>query len=924
MKKLRDCALVVLTICTLLGAGTFAAAEEFRYWTSSNGRRSDVRLKVLSQTEEAVRFQREDSGAVIELPLVRLSDADREYLRSLAAPAAEVAAFAADEAGHAARIAPFLRTHCLRCHGPQEQKAGFRIDEDLPNNFLSRSAVEKWSEVLNMLNTAEMPPEGEPRPPQAEAEAVAEWIETERLRAERSSGGHRPVLRRLNREEYNNTIRDLIGIDLELVEDFPEDPPVAGFDNNGSALTISPFHLELYLKTARKILDRVIVEEAGGPGTIKWHIEFEDGMPGSPRRRLRLDDELNRSIHLECGERPPTNGMVQLHWWAETARVQYFTPPHDGEYIIRVRAAGTIPSEEVVRRAGPEFEIRRQEERESRLASEEERRRSRENFERFSLPTIQQHFEESRSYRYGPPRLRLLGYLGSRRPVLDEFDVTAPLAEPRIYESRVLLTAEKSSLMFSNDYRIPGHWFLGMNYQKDDFPAPDLYLDWVEIEGPVYDAWPPSSHTRIFFDSPHKGRDETAYAREVLARFMARAFRRPLAEGEVDPFLALFREVRSAKPSFEEAMKIPLSAVLTSPHFLYLVEEETPGPLTQFELAARLSYFLWSSLPDEELLALAEQGGLNDPRALTAQVDRMLADPRGASFIRNFAGQWLGLRKLGVNPPDRELYPRYDDHLENSMRRESEEFFAHILKEDRSVLEFLQSDYVVINERLARFYDIPGVKGDHFRPVPVPAGTPRGGLVTQASILSITSNGTRTSPVWRGAWLLENLLGDPPPPPPPNAGDIPAVVAGREKVTVRERLELHREQPQCARCHNKIDPLGFALENFAASGEWREREAKAYMFPATNTNDPPIDAAARLPDGAEFTGVDGLRAALLERREQFLRCLAQKLYTYALGRELRHQDEPLLESAVATLEANDFKLRALLHEIVTSTAFREK
>ncbi len=829
--------------------------------------------------------------------------------------------FEPDDETFAGVIAPFLTTNCLRCHGPQKQEGAFRVDEQLPNDFLSRSLVERWSEVLNMLNAGQMPPEGEPQPAAEKIAQVSEWIELQRLRGEKARNDRAVVLRRMNREEYNNTIRDLVGVKLDLVEDFPEDPPAGGFDNNGRALTISPFHLELYLKSAQKILDRAIVDEAAGPGTIHWHFEIEDGMPGSDRRRVRLDDGLNRSIHLECGSRPPRDGMILLHWWGEAARIQYFTLPRAGEYVIRVKAAGVTPPEEAARKAGVEFQIRRQEERESKLATDEERRKSREGFETWTLPSVQRHFAESRSYRYGPPRLRLLGYLGSQRPVLDTFDVTSPLSEPQEYETRTLLTAEKSSLMLSNDYRIPGHWNLSSNYQHDDFPVPDLYIDWVEIEGPVYDTWPPSSHTRILIDSPNRGGDEEAYARDVLASFMRRAFRRPVAEGELEPMVELFRRVRPEKSSFAEAIKTPLTAVLVSPHFLYLVEEGDSRTLNDYQLATRLSYFLWSSMPDKELFGLAESGSLHDPQVLRAQVDRMLADEKNTALVKNFAGQWLGLRQVGSNPPDREIYPRYDDHLELSMCGESEALFAHILHNDRSALEFLSCDYVMINERLARFYDIPGVKGDHFREVPVPEGITRGGLVTQASVLSITSNGTRTSPVLRGVWILENLLGDPPPPPPPNAGDIPPAAAGQDKVTLRQRLQLHRDEPQCARCHNKIDPLGFALENFAASGEWRERDAKAYMFPATSPNDPPIDATAQLPDGTQFTGVDGLRQELLKRQEQFLRCLAGKMYSYALGRELGYADDPALDDAVAAMQDDNCTLRSLLHHVVTSQLF---
>jgi len=922
---------LVGTVVLLSGARR-VLADDARYWTTTDGRRSDVRLSVVLVAGDRVKLRREDNGRIIELPLARLGPADRKYLREHP-PTSEQPSpvdFQADAEGFARVVSPFLTRHCQRCHGSQKQEGDFRVDQHLPNDFRSRTAVEKWSEVLNMLNSGAMPPEGEPRPNPAEVAKVAEWIEHERARADRAGHDQRVVLRRMNRQEYNNTIRDLIGIELELVEDFPEDPPAGGFDNNGGALSISPLHLELYLKSAQKILDQAIVDEAQGPGTIRWHFEMEDGMPDSDRRRVRLDDDLNRSVHINSGSRPPRDGMMVMRWRGEECWVQYFRVPRPGQYLVRVRAAGATPAEAFVREEGPKVDLRRHHESWQKNNYDAAKKQElQEGYDKWSGPWVKEHYVTDRTYRYGPPRMRIVGFLGSRRPVLDAYDVTAPVSQPEVYSTKVLLTPEKSSLQFSNAYHIPFAPHFNPHYviQRDDFPRPELFLDWVEIEGPIYDAWPPTSHRRILIDSPHKGRDETAYAREVLASFMRRAYRRPLRAGEVEPKVALFRQVRPEKPSFEEAIKVPLLTVLASPHFLYLVEtgtesravstEGTPPtspPLNDYELASRLSYFLWSSMPDEELFELAKAGKLSDSATLRAQVDRMLADPKSEALVKNFTGQWLELRKIGFNPP--EAY-RYDEHLETSMRAETEAFFTHILRNDRSVLEFLSSDYVMINERLARFYDIPGVNGDHFRQVKLPPDKHRGGLVAQASILSITSNGTRTSPVWRGVWILNNLLGDPPPPPPPNAGDIPPVDKDSEKMTLRQRLQLHRQQAQCARCHNKIDPLGFALENFDHAGQWRERDGSSRSSPA-------IDARAQLPGGTEFDGVDGLRQQLLNRQDQFLKCLAGKLYTYALGRELSYADDSVVDEAVAHMKSHDLTLRSLLHHIATSQVFRRK
>ena len=342
--------------------------------------------------------------------------------------------------------------------------------------------------------------------------------------------------------------------------------------------------------------------------------------------------------------------------------------------------------------------------------------------------------------------------------------------------------------------------------------------------------------------------------------------------------------------------------------------------LNSYELASRLSYFLWSTMPDDTLFDLAESGRLTESDVIAQQVDRMLKDDRATAFVDNFAGQWLSLREVGSNPPASDLYPRYDRHLEVSIVDESKAFFAEILNSDLDLMNFVKSDFVVINERLARYYGISGVKGDHFRRVAVPSGVHRGGIVTQASILSVTSNGTRTSPVKRGTWVMKNLLGIDPGLPVANAGDIAPKVPGLDKATVRQRLEIHRSLPQCARCHNKIDPLGFALENFNAAGDWRDQEGFGYKG-RIGKNDPAIDASAKMIDGTEFVGVEGLQNALLQKEGLFLNCLAGKLFTYALGRELGVADQLHVNDAVDHLSSNDRTMKTLIKYVATSEPF---
>jgi len=895
-----------------------------------------------------------------------------------------------DAAGYQQKAAPFLKKHCAACHGAEEQEGDFRVDEHLPNDFVTRSSVEKWTEVLHMLQSGQMPPEDRPRPDQESLQQVIDWITAQRVHGEQHRSDRSLMLRRMNRAEYNNTIHDLLSLDIEPAADFPADPAAGGFDNVGSALTISPLHLEMYVAAAQRIIDRAIVTEAQPPTPIRWRFQPEEGNQGLDRYRVNIDGQR---ILVNAGNNQIREGMTVLRFsgWDRNCGFRAFKVPHSGEYVIRIRAAGITPAEEAARKAGPAYHLHRQQEQESRLATAEERRRRRSSFDRYVWPSVQEHFANDRCYRYGPPRLKIGGTLGGRIRVIKEFDVEAPVDKPEVYEATAWFDPTPAGVSISNVYQVPRHqhnfWF----QTHDEFPRPELLIDWIELEGPIHPQWPPASHTAIFIDSPHRGKDEVAYARDVLAHFMRKAYRRPLLDEEVASKVALFKRVRPSKPSFEEAIKTPLIAVLASPHFLYMVEEQSESPvatapplrkfrdktgrtmearilrvrddqvlieradgakfttaidlfaapdqefirkfqpvvasprrkLNDHALAVRLSYFLWSTMPDKQLFELADAGRLSQPQELRQQVQRMLTDPKAQALVENFAGQWLGLREIGANPPSREIYPRYDDHLEVSLRGESEAFFQHILQNDLPVKNFLQSDFVTVNERLARHYDLRGVSGDAFRPVQVPADSHRGGLLTQASILSITSNGTRTSPVNRGVWVLENLLGDPPPPPPPNAGDIPPGVPGIDKVTVRERLKLHREQTQCARCHNQIDPLGFALENFNAAGEWREQETQGNRT-EPRQDDPPIDASAQLPDGQTFVGVEGLQQQLLQREEQFRVCLAEKMIAYALGRELGYADQPAINQAAAAMQKQGSTVRELIQHIVGSEAFQAK
>ena len=811
----------------------------------------------------------------------------------------------------------FFAKYCVQCHGPNVQRANLRLDT-LAANFADPAIASKWAEVVRALNARQMPPPSSDQPALPEMVKISDSISTELANAEIAKRPNHVILRRLNRSEYNNTIRDLAGVDFKPADSFPEDPPAAGFDNIGRALTLSPLHMELYYSAARQVLDRALTD-GPKPPEIKWHFEPEENHTTMDAYRVKRD---GNNIILNNGDNPTVNGFTMIHHdsWNKGVDFRDFRLATEGEYIVRFRAYGEVPNRsEVVKSARTILEKRR----EDQLKENPKGKRWFDDAFEHDL----KHFETNRMYDYGPPRVKMTYNLGGTPRVIAEMDVDATAQAPKEYEVKAHFTTQDAGIELHYAYDIPhdleNFWMQG----QDSFARPKLFIDWIELEGPINPIWPPTSQRMILIDSPNKGKNERAYARDVIAHFMSRAYRRPAKADEITAKLALFDRLRSEKPSFIEAIKVPLAAILTSPHFLYMVEPEVtetkPRKLTAYELANRLSYFVWSSMPDQRLFDLAASGSLNRPEVLHSELDRMLASPKSDAFVKNFTGQWLGLRKVGTNPPVQSLYPQYDRHLEVSMVKETESFFREILQHDLDARNLIKSDFVTINERLARFYGISGVKGDQIRRVPVPASVNRGGIMTQASILSITSNGTRTSPVTRGVWVLRTLLNSDPGLPIANVGEIASKVPGIDKATVRQRLQIHRESPACARCHDKIDPLGFALENYNAAGEWRDREGHGYNG-RIEENDPIIDASSKMPDGTAIVGVRGLQSQLLKKEDQFLGAIATQMTTYALGRELGFADQPSVKAIVQKMKREKYTLRSLMTGIVASPAFQSK
>jgi len=729
-------------------------------------------------------------------------------------------------------VKPLLARYCYPCHG--EKKKGdldLRIYTDEKSVAKDQAVFEK---VLKNLQAHEMPPESKPQPALAERELITRWVTDLFFPCDcNHPDPGRVTIRRLNRVEYNNTIRDLVGVNFKPADDFPEDDTGYGFDNIGDALSLSPVLLEKYLTAAEKVFSTAIVTGPRTNGVVqRFEAEkLESTAPGGPFGGYAL--ELSREGEV----------FVQAQF------------PANDEYVLRARAFG--------QQAGPD-----------------------------------------------PARMefRIDG------KAVKVFDVTAVEAAPAIYETRLKLTAGKKR--FAAAYI--------NNYVKPDDPDPNnrdrnLIIDYIEIAGSITPPPPPlpESHQRIFVCAPgHTNKMECA--RLVIGSFARRAYRRPVSDEEISRLLKLFKSVDADSGSFENSIKLTLQAVLASPHFLFRGElQPEPGnpksihPIDDFALASRLSYFLWSSMPDEELFRHAERGTLR--RNLESQVKRMLRDPKAGALVANFAGQWLQLRNLDLVMPDAKQFPAFDDDLRTAMRKETEMFVENILHEDRSVLEFIDANYAFANERLAGLYGVAGVKGDAFQRVSL-KGTRRGGLLTQASILTITSNPTRTSPVKRGKWVLENILGTPPPPPPPNVPELKddkqAVLSG----TLRQRMEQHRDNPNCASCHARMDPIGFGFENYDGIGMWREKDG-----------DFAIDASGKLVSGESFNGAAEFKRILLkQKRDEFVHCLTEKMLTYALGRGLEYYDKCAVDQITQSLGKSRYKLSSLVMEVIKSIPFQSR
>jgi mono/diheme cytochrome c family protein len=800
-------------------------------------------------------------------------------------------------------VKPFLAAHCNRCHGAEKQEGKLRLDT-LPLNFTASDSARHWIETMDRLNAGEMPPEGEPKPEVHQARAVAVWLAAELRHAARQSLTHggRVVLRRMNRVEYANTIRDLFDMPAlpgeSPLEILPPDGTAEGFDKVGAALMLDPSLLEKYFEVASQVAARAIVDGPPEFATHKKRFEFED------TAKNRAIDYLCASANFECREHDALLYDGGARSFGEFLYPKLRTMiPTKGLYAVRLRAAATPGNK--------------------------------------------------------PEAVRIRVVRGDE--VLLETDVTAPPESPQMFEVTTMLDQPgggelQVSMLNGTKMFLYNHAYGQMdkaieeagkkNEQQellrirgrmsaeglisgskpnpdalDKAKLPQLYLDWIELEGPLYEQWPPKSHKTLFFKSDATPRD-LAYAREMFEQFMPRAWRRPIKAEEVEPVVALVKQELDAGLKYEEAIRAGVIAVLTSPKFLYLVEpaDDKPRDLNDYELASRLSYFLWSSMPDRTLFELAAKGGLNSPGVLEAQVDRMLADKKSQALVDGFAAQWLRTGEYRNFTPDPRLYQNYDAKLGAAMVQETLDFFKEVLHRDLSVVNFLDSDWTIANDRLAKFYGLDGVKGEQFRRVSLPRELHRGGLLGQAGVMLRGSDGTRTKPVTRGVYVREVLFNDPPDPPPPNVGEIEPNIQGKN-LTVRERLLQHQQIESCASCHRTIDPYGLALENFDAVGAWRTQQ-NGEEFRGRNV--PKIDSSGKLPNGREFADVDQFKALLLEQKDRFARGLAEKLATYALGRPIEASDRQTIDALTTRMTADGYTLRSLMKGIVVSDAFLKK
>jgi hypothetical protein len=735
-----------------------------------------------------------------------------------------------------------------------------------------------WERVVAKLKTGQMPPPGVPRPPEPDVLAVTRWLDAEFARQDRAvkPEAGRVTARRLNRAEYSNTLRDLLGIDIQPAANFPADESAFGFDNNADALNLSPVLLEKYLHEAEiAVRTALFAPERIQPSVVHYsfpvRINLTRGQNSMPKDPFHYDQ----------------TGLSLVYAGHTMHRF-----PVDGEYSFRLVLNGHRPNQSEP--AHPALFI------DGKMIREFE----------VDATDLEGQIVEARAKVTAGEHLISASYLRVFHGLPPDYKGPEPSKRPPV----PLLSNNGRGALSPEDIETLRKF--GTKIKTDAIEKRlDNRFESIDIGGPFTQPAAASAESlrRVYVC----GQRTAGCARAIVTDFITRAFRRPATPKEADSFLTFWALAQKNGDGFEEGIATALEAVLVSPRFLYRTERDRPAtagqnwaPVSDYELASRLSYFLWSSMPDSELLRLAGQKELSQPGNLAPQVRRMLKDARSDALVENFAGQWLQFRNIDVVRPDVERFPDFDESLRRSMRRETQFFVANMVRQDASILDFLDARYTFVDERLARFYGIPGITGPEFRKVDV-GGTKRGGgILSQASILTLSSYSTRTSPVLRGKWILDNLLNAPPPPPPPSVPALDDTKAGKS-ASLRQEMEEHRKSAVCASCHSSMDPLGFGLENFNAIGAWREEDGKF-----------PVDASGTLPGGQQFRGPAELKSLLKADRDAFVNGLAEKLLVYALGRGLERYDRPALAAITAKVAAADYRFSELVLGIVNSVPFR--
>ncbi len=776
-------------------------------------------------------------GTLCLLPL----GGDLHIATSAEAPLVQSASSAAPETTYRT----VLRRYCFGCHNARTLTDGLALDTVELTDVADHA--ELWEKVVRKLRTGLMPPAGRPRPDEATSAGLAMWLETEldRAAAARPNPGRTQTFHRLNRAEYRNAVRDVLGLEVDVDELLPADSASYGFDNIAGVLRVSESLMERYLTAARRISRAVV-------GTTS---------PTAVAQTYTVSPALPQDDHIEGLPYGTRGGALITHRF-----------PLDAEYVLRAGVSRVS--------GGAELEITM-------------------DGERVELFRMKQ----------GLPSLDIDG-----NEVGDNLEVRLPIAAgPREIGVAFLKTP---ALLAESPRRL----FRNPTVSRRDLP----YLRNVTVTGPfeVTGAGDTPARRQVFVCDPADETAEAACASAILSTLARRAFRRPVEPADLDILQTAYASGREGA-DFAAGIERAIQQLLVSPEFLFRVEADPVGGratattyrLNDLELASRLSFFLWSSIPDDELLAVAAEGRLSTPSVLEQQVRRMLTDPRAAALTDNFVGQWLQLRNLDAVRPSQVLFADFDDGLRYAFRRETELFFESVVREDRSVLNLLDADYTFVNDRLAAHYGMPQVKGSHFRRVPV-SDPHRGGVLGQGSILTITSHPVRTSPVFRGKWILTNILGTPPPDPPANVPPLPdkAGAYADRPPSMRERMAAHRDNPACASCHAMIDPLGFGLERFDPIGRLRDVDEQYQA----------IDASGVLPDGTPFDDVAELRGALLRRPDRFVGTVTEKLLTYALGRGLEHYDMPAVRAIVRQAAEQEYRVSAVVMGIVESLPFRER